>query len=76
MSVSYTHLDVYKRQALRAELGDDKIEIAQIGPAGENLSLFAAVMNMSNRAWGRTGIGAVMGSKNLKACLLYTSRCV
>ena len=52
---------------LRAELGDDKIEIAQIGPAGEKRSMFAAVMNMSNRAWGRTGIGAVMGSKNLKA---------
>jgi len=52
---------------LKDELGDEKIEIAQIGPAGEKLSMFAAVMNMSNRAWGRTGIGAVMGSKNLKA---------
>ena len=52
---------------LKDELGDEKVEIAQIGPAGEKLSLFAAVMNMSNRAWGRTGIGAVMGSKNLKA---------
>jgi aldehyde:ferredoxin oxidoreductase len=52
---------------LKAELGDEKTEIAQIGPAGEKLAMFAAVMNMSNRAWGRTGIGAVMGSKNLKA---------
>ncbi|CUS03965.2 Aldehyde ferredoxin oxidoreductase [Candidatus Promineifilum breve] len=60
----FTH-DVDK--LLKSELGDDKIEIAQIGPAGEKLSLFAAVMNMSNRAWGRTGIGAVMGSKNLRA---------
>jgi aldehyde:ferredoxin oxidoreductase len=60
----YTH-DV--DTILKAEHGDDKIEIAQIGPAGEKLSMFAAVMNMSNRAWGRTGIGAVMGSKNLKA---------
>lgn len=54
-------------EALKEELGDKKIEIAQIGPAGEKLAMFAAVMNMSNRAWGRTGIGAVMGSKNLKA---------
>ncbi|MCA9866366.1 MAG: aldehyde ferredoxin oxidoreductase family protein [Anaerolineae bacterium] len=52
---------------LKHELGDAKIEIAQIGPAGEKLSMFAAVMSMSNRAWGRTGIGAVMGSKNLRA---------
>jgi aldehyde:ferredoxin oxidoreductase len=54
-------------EALKAELGDSKVEIAQVGPAGEKLSMFAAVMNMANRAWGRTGIGAVMGSKNLKA---------
>lgn len=52
---------------IRAELGDEKIEIAQIGPAGENKVLFASVMNMCNRANGRTGMGAVMGSKNLKA---------
>jgi aldehyde:ferredoxin oxidoreductase len=52
---------------IREELGDQKIEIAQIGPSGENLTRFAAIMNMSNRANGRTGMGAVMGSKNLKA---------
>lgn len=56
--------------ALKAELGDKKIEIAQVGPAGEKLAMFAAVMNMSNRAWGRTGIGAVMGSKMLKAIVV------
>lgn len=54
-------------RAIRQELGDDKIEIAEIGPAGEKLVRFAAIMNMANRAWGRTGMGAVMGSKNLKA---------
>lgn len=54
-------------KAIKAELGDKKIEIAQIGIAGEKRATFAAVMNMSNRAWGRTGVGAVMGSKNLKA---------
>ena len=55
---------------LKDELGDERIEIAQIGPAGEKLAMFAAVMNMSNRAWGRTGIGAVMGSKRLKAIVV------
>jgi len=57
-------------EALKAELGDKKVEIAQVGPAGEKLSNFAAVMNMANRAWGRTGVGAVMGSKKLKAIVV------
>ena len=52
---------------LKAELGDDKIEIAQCGPAGEKLVRLASVINMANRAAGRTGLGAVMGSKRLKA---------
>jgi aldehyde:ferredoxin oxidoreductase len=52
---------------IREELGDSKIEVAQIGPSGEKLARFAAIMNMCNRANGRTGMGAVMGSKNLKA---------
>jgi aldehyde:ferredoxin oxidoreductase len=54
-------------EALKAELGDDRIEIAQVGPAGEKLAPLASVINMANRAAGRTGMGAVMGSKNLKA---------
>lgn len=54
-------------ELIKEELGDKQIEIAQIGPAGEKLANFAAIMNMSNRAWGRTGVGAVMGSKKLKA---------
>lgn len=53
--------------AIKAELDDEKIEVLQIGPAGEQQVRFAAIMNMSNRANGRTGLGAVMGSKNLKA---------
>ncbi len=52
---------------LRQEIGDRKIEITEIGPAGENLVKTAAIMNMANRAHGRTGLGAVMGSKRLKA---------
>jgi aldehyde:ferredoxin oxidoreductase len=54
-------------RALKQELGDDKAEIAQVGPAGENRVRFAAIMNMVNRANGRTGMGAVMGAKRLKA---------
>ncbi|RME85552.1 MAG: aldehyde:ferredoxin oxidoreductase [Caldilineae bacterium] len=49
------------------ELGDDKIQVLQAGIAGENGVRFAALMNMANRANGRTGMGAVMASKNLKA---------
>ncbi len=56
--------------ALKAELGDDKIEIAQCGIAGERLVRVAAIMNMANRANGRTGLGAVMGSKKLKAVVV------
>lgn len=53
--------------AIREELDDDRVEVACIGPGGENLVRYAAIMNMRNRACGRTGMGAVMGSKNLKA---------
>jgi len=46
---------------------DKKAKVLCIGPAGEKLSLMAAVMNDIDRAAGRGGVGAVMGSKNLKA---------
>ncbi len=55
------------QEILRAELGDKKIEVLQAGIAGENGVRFAALMNNANRANGRTGMGAVMASKNLKA---------
>ena len=55
---------------LQDELGDKRIQIAQIGPAGEKLVRFAAIMNMATRAHGRTGMGAVMGSKKLKAIVV------
>jgi aldehyde:ferredoxin oxidoreductase len=45
-------------------------KVACIGPAGENLVLFAGVMNDKNRAAGRGGMGAVMGSKKLKAVVV------
>ncbi|MGD2039315.1 MAG: aldehyde ferredoxin oxidoreductase family protein [Anaerolineae bacterium] len=52
---------------IRDELGDAKIEVLQVGPAGEQCVRFASIISMSNRANGRSGMGAVMGSKNLKA---------
>ena len=55
---------------LKEELQDKRIEVLQIGPAGENLVRFSALISMSNRANGRTGMGAVMGSKNLKAVVV------
>ena len=51
---------------LKEKLGD-KFNIACIGPAGEKLVKYAAIMNDLGRAAGRCGLGAVMGSKNLKA---------
>jgi aldehyde:ferredoxin oxidoreductase len=55
--------------ALLAET-QPKAKVACIGPAGENGVLFAAIMNDRDRAAGRSGVGAVMGSKNLKAVVV------
>ncbi len=52
---------------LRRELGMPTLRVACIGPAGEKRVRFAAIMNDKHRAAGRSGVGAVMGSKNLKA---------
>ncbi|HSR11169.1 MAG TPA: aldehyde ferredoxin oxidoreductase family protein, partial [Thermodesulfobacteriota bacterium] len=49
---------------------DPKARVACIGPSGEKLVLFAAIMNEKDRAAGRSGVGAVMGSKNLKAIVV------
>jgi aldehyde:ferredoxin oxidoreductase len=54
---------------LYAETAEDA-KVACIGPAGEHLSQIAAIMNDRHRAAGRTGVGAVMGSKNLKAIVV------
>jgi aldehyde:ferredoxin oxidoreductase len=53
--------------AIRARHGDEQIRVSSIGRAGETGCLFAAVVNDLHRAAGRSGVGAVMGSKNLKA---------
>lgn len=51
-----------------------KCSVLNIGPAGENLSLMAAIMNDKHRAAGRSGVGAVMGSKNLKAITVTSTK--
>ncbi|PKO21012.1 MAG: aldehyde:ferredoxin oxidoreductase [Chloroflexi bacterium HGW-Chloroflexi-1] len=56
--------------ALKKELGDKKIEILQHGPAAEKGVLFSSLVSMSNRNNGRTGMGSVMASKNLKAVVV------
>ncbi len=53
--------------AIKDELGDYYVRVASIGLAGEKLSKIANIINEKTRAAGRTGLGAVMGSKNLKA---------
>jgi len=64
------HTEDMLREELAPEVGRDeagKIKVACIGPAGEHLVKFAAIMNDKNRAAGRGGHGAVWGSKKLKA---------
>ena len=53
--------------ALKTELGDNKVEVLQHGPAAERGVLFSSLVSMSNRNNGRTGMGLVMASKNLRA---------
>ncbi|MEQ8221840.1 MAG: aldehyde ferredoxin oxidoreductase N-terminal domain-containing protein [Candidatus Eremiobacterota bacterium] len=53
-----------------AEGGKGKLSVARIGPAGERLSRFACVTIDGSRHFGRLGIGAVMGSKNLKGFVI------
>ena len=53
--------------AIREELGDQRIQVLQCGPAAEKGVRYSALINFANRANGRTGMGLVMASKNLKA---------
>jgi aldehyde:ferredoxin oxidoreductase len=58
---------VETESALRLRKGDTGIKVACIGPAGENLVPYASIQATPNRSFGRAGLGAVMGSKRLKA---------
>lgn len=55
------------QEGIRAELGDKRVRVAMIGPAGERLVRYAAINNDLTAFAGRCGLGAVMGSKRLKA---------
>ena len=55
------------QESIRREVEDENARMALIGPAGENLVSFACIMHGTHDAAGRGGLGAVMGSKNLKA---------
>jgi len=55
---------------LKTRLGSEKLEIMTIGPAAENGTLFGCIMTDRDHAAGRTGMGTVMGSKNLKAIVV------
>lgn len=60
--------DTFETQkAIQQELGDSEIKVVCIGPGGEKLVRFACLITETGDAAGRTGMGAVMGSKNLKA---------
>ncbi len=63
-------------EAIRRAYQDCSIQVAAIGPAGEHLVLFSTIVSSGNRVNGRTGMGAVMGSKNLKAVAVRGSKSV
>jgi aldehyde:ferredoxin oxidoreductase len=67
---SFWGLDTDQTLRKLKEVEGDKIRVLSIGPAGENLVKIAAIMNDADRAFGRGGVGAVMGSKKLKAIVV------
>ena len=70
-------LDTYQTQAaIEFELGTDKVSVASIGVAGEARIPFALILCDHGRVAGRTGMGAVMGAKNLKAIAVRGHRSI
>lgn len=65
---------IFETQRILRERHGKDIRMASIGPAGENMVLYANIMNDDHDACGRTGGGAVMGSKNLKCIAVRGSR--
>ena len=65
---------VETEEILQDELNDRLVRVACIGPSGESLALISCVINDKGRAAGRSGIGAVMGSKRLKAVAVRGTR--
>jgi len=63
--------DIFQTTAIiRKELNDNSVQIAAIGPAGENLVRYATVACNNSRVCGRTGMGCLFGTKNLKAVVV------
>ena len=62
------------KDILMKEVAEKKARVTAIGPGGENLVKYAAVMNDNGRAAGRCGLGAVMGAKKLKSIVVYGDR--
>ena len=70
----YWGKDTYETQKLiKEELSNERARVVTIGLAGENLVKYAAMINDEGRAIGRCGLGALMGSKNLKALAVVGS---
>ncbi len=68
-------MDTYRTQdALQEELGDPEVEVVCIGPGSENLVIYGSIQTRMGNAAGRTGMGTVMGSKNLKAIAVRGTR--
>ncbi len=65
---------VETESALQKEMADDKLRVACIGPASERLSLISGIVNDRGRVAARSGVGAVMGSKRLKALAVLGRR--
>ncbi len=63
-------------RSIKDELGDESFRVVCIGPAGEKRSLLAGIVTEGGRIAARSGLGAVMGSKNLKAVAVRGSRAV
>jgi len=66
--------DIINQDIIKQAHKNKKIKILTIGPGGENNVRFAAIMSERDHAAGRTGMGAVMGSKNLKAIVISKGR--
>jgi aldehyde:ferredoxin oxidoreductase len=75
-AAAYWGLDVFDTQNnLATDLVDENLQILSIGTAGESRARFACIVTGKDHAAGRTGLGAVMGAKRLKAVAIRKGRC-
>ena len=73
-SAMWGHNTLEAEDMIKADIGDDKLFTVSIGQGGENLVRFANIMSNPGHAAGRNGLGAVMGSKNLKAIAVHRQK--